>query len=201
MTPTADAPVSLFDHALGRRPSLALQAGLVIGGSLLLWLAAKIQVPFHPVPMTLTTLALFVVAATLGRKLGVAALALYLVQGAMGLPVFAGTPEKGIGLVYMAGPTGGYLLGYLLAAFLIGWLADQGRTRTLWGAGLAMLLGSVVMYAPGLLWLGVLFGFDKPILEWGMTPFLLGDALKIAVAASVVAAATRYARGRRSAEG
>lgn len=200
MTVTA-APVSLFDHALGRRPSLALQAGLVIGGSLLLWLAAKVQVPFHPVPMTLQTLALFLVAATLGRKLGVAAVALYLAQGAMGLPVFAGTPEKGIGLAYMAGPTGGYLLGYLAAAFAIGWLADQGRTRSVLGAALAMLIGTVAIYAPGLLWLGVVFGFDKPILEWGMTPFLLGDALKLAIAAGLVAAATRYAHGRRSAEG
>src|SRR3546814_4017998 len=90
-----------------------------------------------------------------------------LAEGALGLPVFAGTPEKGLGLAYMAGPTGGYLVGYVLAAAACGWLAERGWDRNVLSATVAMLVGNALIYLPGLLWLGVLFGWDKPILEWG----------------------------------
>ena len=110
----------LFDLSPAQRV-----AGILIG-NLLLILSAKIQIPFWPVPMTLHTLAVFFLAATLGPRLGFAAMAAYLTAGALGMPVFSGTPERGIGLAYMAGPTGGYLAGYLLGAGLTGWLA-QGR--------------------------------------------------------------------------
>src|SRR3546814_8781828 len=107
-----------------------------------------------------------------------------LAEGALGLPVFAGTPEKGLGLAYMAGPTGGYLVGYVLAAAACGWLAERGWDRNVLSATVAMLVGNALIYLPGLLWLGVLFGWDKPILEWGLTPFLLGDLLKLALVAA-----------------
>lgn len=156
---------------------------LMVVGSLSIWAAAKIQVPFYPVPMTLSTFAVLAIGMAYGWRLGAATLLLYMAEGAAGLPVFAGTPEKGIGLLYMVGPTGGYLLGYLCAATLCGWLAERGWDRNVWRAGLAMILGSIVLYVPGLLWLGVLFGWDKPLLSWGLYPFVLGDLVKLSLAA------------------
>ena len=159
---------------------------LALVGSAVLWASAKIQVPFYPVPMTLQTLAVLGLGMAYGWRLAFATLLLYLAQGAFGLPVFAGTPEKGIGLAYMMGPTGGYLLGFLLAATLCGWLAERGWGRNVATTALAMLLGNIVIYVPGLLWLGALFGWDKPVLEWGLTPFLLGDATKLVLAALIL---------------
>jgi len=156
---------------------------LVVFGTVVLWASAKIQVPFYPVPMTLQTLAVLALGMAYGWRLAAATLLLYLAQGAAGLPVFAGTPEKGIGLAYMAGPTGGYLLGFLMAAALCGWLAERGWDRNVLTAALAMLLGNIVIYLPGLFWLGSMVGWDKPVLGWGLTPFLLGDLTKLALAA------------------
>lgn len=110
--------------------SLAAKILLVVAGSIALWISAKIKVPFYPVPMTLQTLALFGIAAAYGLRLGVATVALYLVEGAAGLPVFAGTPEKGIGLAYMVGPTGGYLASYLIAAAIVGYAVQRGLGAT-----------------------------------------------------------------------
>lgn len=159
---------------------------LALIGSAVLWASAKIQVPFYPVPMTLQTLAVLGLGMAYGWRLAFATLLLYLAQGAFGLPVFAGTPEKGIGLAYMMGPTGGYLLGFLLAATLCGWLAERGWDRNVATTALAMLLGNIVIYVPGLLWLGALVGWDKPVLEWGLTPFLAGDATKLVLAALIL---------------
>jgi biotin transport system substrate-specific component len=159
---------------------------LALIGSAVLWASAKIHVPFYPVPMTLQTLAVLGLGMAYGWRLAFATLLLYLAQGAFGLPVFAGTPEKGIGLAYMMGPTGGYLLGFLLAATLCGWLAERGWDRNVATTALAMLLGNIVIYVPGLLWLGALVGWDKPVLEWGLTPFLLGDATKLVLAALIL---------------
>jgi len=162
-----------------------LRAGLLaFVGSLLLWACAKISIPIGPVPIAMTTFAVLAIGMAYGWRLASATLLLYLAEGAMGLPVFAGTPEKGIGLAYMAGPTGGYLLGYLLAAATCGWLAERGWDRNVLSAVVALLIGNAIIYLPGLLWLGVLFGWDKPILEWGLTPFLLGDLLKLALVAA-----------------
>ncbi len=169
---------------------------LLVLGSLLLTATAKFQVPFYPVPMTLTTLAVLLIGATYGWQLGAATVAFYLAQGAMGLPVFAGTPEKGIGLAYMLGPTGGYLLGFLLAAALTGWLAERGWDRRLPTTLALLLLGTAAIYLPGLLWLGTLFGWDQPILAWGLYPFLLGDTLKIALAAATLPLVWRAVRRR-----
>jgi biotin transport system substrate-specific component len=159
---------------------------LAVAGSLLIWLSAKIQVPFFPVPMTMGTLAVLAIGMAYGWRLGAATVLLYLAEGAMGLPVFAGTPEKGIGFAYMMGGTGGYLVGYILAAASVGWLAERGWDKNVLRTALAMLVGNVLIYLPGLLWLGTLFGWDKPILEWGLFPFVLGDLTKLALAAALM---------------
>ena len=172
----------------------AANAALVVAGSLVLWASAKIQVPFYPVPMTLQTLAIMVIAATFGMRLGVATVLLYMAEGAFGLPVFAGTPEKGIGLAYMVGPTGGYLLGYVFAVALVGWLAERGFDRDIFRLFGVMFVGDAILFALGILWLGTLLGWDKPILAWGLYPFVLGDLTKIALAASIVVAGRRAMR-------
>ncbi len=166
-------------------------AALVVAGSLVLWASAKIQVPFYPVPMTLQTLAIMVIAASFGMRLGIATLLLYLAEGAFGLPVFAGTPEKGIGLAYMIGPTGGYLVGFVLAVGLVGWLAERGFDGNVFKLFGVMLAGDVVIFALGIFWLGTVLGWDKPVLDWGLYPFILGDVTKIALAASAVVAGRR----------
>ena len=164
--------------------SLLQKAAVVFAGSLLLWASAKVQLPFYPVPLTMQTFAVLAIGTALGWRLGLATVLLYLAEGAAGLPVFAGTPEKGIGLAYMMGPTGGYLLGYLPAAAICGWLAERGWDRSVALTALAMLAGTVAIYLPGLLWLGALVGWDKPVLAWGLTPFLLGDLLKLSLASA-----------------
>lgn len=165
---------------------------LAIGGTALLTIAAKIQVPFYPVPMTMQTFVVLALGMAYGWRLGGATLILYLAEGAVGLPVFAGTPEKGIGLAYMLGGTGGYLIGFVLAAAVCGWLAERGWDRNVAKTALAMFAGNIIIYVPGLLWLGGLFGWDKPILEWGLTPFILGDLTKLALAAAVLPLAWRW---------
>lgn len=164
---------------------------IALAGAALITLGAKVQIPFWPVPMTLHTLAVFTLAAALGPRAGIAAMATYLAAGAAGLPVFSGTPERGIGLAYMVGPTGGYLLGYLLAVGVIGWLA-QGRGMA--GQALAMLAGLAVVYAVGLPWLA---GFvpASGLLAAGFAPFILGDLVKIALACGLMTALRRL-KGR-----
>ena len=169
-------------------------AALVVAGSLVLWASAKIQVPFYPVPMTLQTLAIMAIAASFGMRLGIAAVLLYLAEGAFGLPVFAGTPEKGIGLAYMIGPTGGYLAGFVIAVGLVGWLAERGFDRNIFKLFGAMFVGDAIIFLLGIVWLGTLLGWDKPVLEWGLYPFILGDLTKIALAASAVVAGPRVMR-------
>jgi biotin transport system substrate-specific component len=159
---------------------------LLVAGTLLLTLSAKIKVPFYPVPMTFQTLVVLALGMAYGWRLAASTLALYLVAGALGAPVFAGTPEKGIGLAYMMGPTGGYLLGFIMAATLCGWLAERGWDRRVSSTIAALLLGNAVIYLPGLLWLGTLLGWDKPVLEWGLYPFILGDLLKLGLAAAAL---------------
>lgn len=166
--------------------STALKVATVVAGSLLLWASAKVSVPFLPVPMTMQVFAVLLLGLGLGAPLAVASVALYLAQGAMGLPVFQGTPEKGIGLLYMAGPTGGFLAGFLAAAFVTGLAADRGFVRGPVGATLAGLLGVAMIYGLGLFWLGTLLGWDKPILAWGFWPFILGDLLKVVLAGLLI---------------
>jgi biotin transport system substrate-specific component len=170
-----------------------LKLAMVAGGSLLLWLSAKVQVPFWPVPMTLQTMAIMFIAAALGPVLGTATVLLYLLQGALGLPVFAGTPQKGIGLAYMAGPTGGYLLGFVLAAFVIGWLARRWAGRNPVRLFITFMLGLVALYVPGLLWLAQFTGWEN-VLAFGLWPFAPGELLKAAIVALALPAAWRLKR-------
>lgn len=169
---------------LGQMNGLLRGALLALAGSMFLWACAKIQVPFYPVPVTMGTFGVLAIGMAFGWRLGAATVLLYLAEGAMGLPVFAGTPEKGIGLAYMMGPTGGYLVGYVLAAAACGGLAERGWDRNAIKAVIAMLIANALIYLPGLFWLGALFGWDKPILEWGLIPFVPGDLLKLALVAA-----------------
>ncbi|MYB34178.1 MAG: biotin transporter BioY [Gammaproteobacteria bacterium] len=162
---------------------------LIVLGTVLLTVSAKIQIPFYPVPVTMQTFVVLAFSMACGWKLGGLTVISYFMLGAMGLPVFAGTPEKGIGLAYMLGPTGGYLLGFVLAAGCIGYLAERGWDRKWYTTLSAMLIGNIVIYVPGLIWLGSLLGWDKPILAWGLTPFLLGDLAKIVLAMIALPAA------------
>lgn len=172
-------------------------AVLAIAGSIALWISAKIQVPFYPVPMTMQTLVVLVIGMAFGWRLGAATLLLYLAEGAAGLPVFAGTPERGLGLVYMVGPTGGYLVGFLAAAAAVGWLAERGWDRSPLRTLAAMLIGMAIIYVFGLAWLGSVIGWDKPVLEFGVTPFLPAEVFKVVLAVILLPLTWRLARRLR----
>ncbi|TVQ58347.1 MAG: biotin transporter BioY [Rhodobacteraceae bacterium] len=159
------------------------RAALVALGVAAMAVAAKIRVPFWPVPITMQTFVVLSIGAAYGARLGVATILAYLAVGALGFDVFTGSSAEANGLAYMAGSTGGYLVGFALAAGFLGWAARRGWDRSHGRMALAMLIGSALIYAPGVAWLGVLFGWDQPILAWGLYPFLLGDALKLALAA------------------
>ena len=161
----------------------------VVAGVILLTLSAKLQVPFWPVPMTMQTFVVLMIGATLGARLGGATLLAYLAAGAVGLPVFA----SGAGLAYMVGPTGGYLVGFLAAALIVGTLVDRGYGRTIVGAALTMLAGVAAIYILGAGWLATLIGAEKAI-AGGVMPFLLADALKIAIATAALFAAEKGAK-------
>lgn len=176
-----------------RSETLGRSLGLALLGAVVITIGAKVQIPFWPVPMTLHTLAVFSFAVTFGARAGAAAMVCYLGLGAMGLPVFSGTPERGIGLAYMAGPTGGYLAGYLLAAPLAGALA---RGRGLIGRFFAMTAGLAIVYALGLAWLANFVPGSK-LLAAGFTPFILGDVVKLMLASGLVTAIA-HLLGRRT---
>ncbi len=170
---------------------------LAVLGTALLTISAKIQIPFWPVPMTMQTFAVLVIAMVYGPVLGTATVALYLIEGAFGLPVFAGTPAKGIGLAYMAGPTGGYLAGFLAAAALLGWLNTRGWDRRFLTALAAMVLGTAVIFVLGFTWLSTLIGTEKAF-QFGVLPFLPGAVLKIGLAAAVLPIAWRLIGNRKN---
>lgn len=178
------AETVLPDRRLAR---LLGEAGLVVAGSLVIALSAKAKVPLGVVDMSLQTLAILVIAGLYGFRLGTATILAYLAEGVAGFPVFQGTPEKGIGLAYMVGPTGGYLLGFVAMTMIAGWAADRGWGRRPFRMALAMFLGEVVMLLLGAAWLAWLFGVDKAI-AWGVGPFVLTDMVKVALAAALVAA-------------
>jgi biotin transport system substrate-specific component len=171
-------------HAASR---IARFAALSIGGALALAISAKAQVPFSPVPMTLQTLVVLIIGAAYGLRLAAATVALYLVEGLLGLQVFAGVSA---GPFYMAGPTGGYLFGFLVAAALVGWLAERGWDRSLGRLLAVMILGHVAIFACGYAWLAELVGPEK---AWvgGVLPFLAATLVKTLLAWALVAAAWR----------
>ncbi|RVD20667.1 biotin transporter BioY [Mesorhizobium sp. M4B.F.Ca.ET.017.02.2.1] len=166
---------------------LATQLFLAIVGTLLLTLSAKTKVVLGPVDISLQTLAVLLIASAFGLRLGVATLLLYMAEGAMGFPVFQGTPEKGIGVAYMLGSTGGYLAGFVLMAAIVGWAADRGWDRHPVKLFNAMLVGEVVMMAMGFAWLAMLIGAEKSW-QFGVVPFIVGDLIKVALAAALVPA-------------
>ena len=165
---------------------LLKKAVLVMAGIALLAIAAKIKVPMFPVPMTMGTFAVLTMGAAYGARLGLVTILGYMLIGALGFDIFAGSSAENFGLTYMMGGTGGYLVGYVLAVLALGTLARAGWDRSAPKMAGAMLLGNVLIYVPGLIWLGMLYGWDKPILQWGLTPFLLGDVLKLAMAAIIL---------------
>ncbi len=166
---------------------------LAVVGSLFVALCAQITVPLWPVPVTGQTFAVLSVGLVCGWRIGGAALLLYLIEGALGLPFFAGGKS---GWAVVVGASGGYIWGFILAAALVGWLAERGWDRNVWRTAVALFCGNVVLYVPGLLWLGQVVGWDKPVLEWGLTPFLFGDFLKLALAAALIPAVWAVLRRR-----
>lgn len=172
---------------------LATQVALAVGGTLLLALSAKTKVVLGPVDMSLQTLAVMLIAAAFGMRLGVATVLLYLAEGAAGLPVFQGTPEKGIGLAYMLGSTGGYLAGFVAMAAIVGWAADRGWDRSAARFLAAALAAEAVMMAMGFGWLAVLIGTEKAW-QFGVVPFLVPDLIKVGLAAALAPAAWSLVR-------
>ena len=148
-------------------------------GSIILAVSSKIKIPFYPVPMTMQTLVVLMIGIGFGWRLGVATVSLYLFEGIIGLPVFSGTPEKGIGLVYFTGPTMGYLFGFLVAAFFSGkFIYDNNVVNNF----LKLFFATSFIYIIGMVWLGSLIGWDKPIFQLGAQPFLLAELSKILIA-------------------
>ena len=194
MRANAETLPTLADTLWSGGNALVRNAVLAIAGSIALWISAKIQVPFYPVPMTMQTFVVLVIGMAYGWPLAGATLLLYLAEGATGLPVFAGTPERGIGLAYMIGPTGGYLVGFLAAAVSVGWLAERGWDRSPVRTLAAMLIGMAIIYAFGLAWLGSVIGWDKPVLAFGLIPFLPAESFKVVLAIVVLPLAWRLAR-------
>ena len=147
-------------------------------GTLLLTISAKIKIPFYPVPMTMQTFVVLFLGITLGPKVGLLTISLYLFEGIFGLPVFAGTPEKGIGFIYFTGPTMGYLIGFLFAAYFSG---SFKYNKSLINTFLKLIFSVSFIYLFGLLWLVFLIGWDKPVFQLGLQPFLLAELFKILI--------------------
>lgn len=177
--------------------SWLLDVVLVVLFSAFVALTAQVEIPLWPVPLTLQTLGVLFTGAVLGSRRGALALLLYLTEGALGLPVFAGG-ASGVG--YMLGPTGGYLVGFVVAAGVVGWLAQRGWDRRLVWAAVAMVIGNVIIYACGVAWLAVFLGDLWGALVKGMLLFVVGDLIKIAVAALTLPGGWKLARRRDSLE-
>ena len=153
---------------------------LVFIGTILLTISAKIKIPFYPVPMTMQTFVVLFLGISFGYKIGLATVGLYLLEGIIGFPVFSNSPEKGIGLIYFTGPTMGYLIGFLAATFISGYMSYKTSFIVIF----AKLIVSVsIIYILGIVWLGILIGWDKPLFEIGVFPFLLAELFKISILA------------------
>jgi len=151
---------------------------IIFLGSIFLAISAKIKIPFYPVPMTMQTFVVLFIGISFGYKVGLATVSLYLLEGIVGLPVFSNSPEKGVGLVYFTGPTMGYLLGFLSASFLASFVKLDDNYFIIF---IKLILSVSTIYILGILWLGTLIGWDKPIIELGVMPFLLAEVFKIAL--------------------
>ena len=154
----------------------------VILGSIALTISAKIKIPFYPVPMTMQTFVVLFLGVSLGYKIGLASVGLYLLEGIAGLPVFSNSPEKGIGIVYFTGPTMGYLIGFLTACYLASGINTK---DSLINILIKLVIATSTIYILGLIWLGTLIGWDKPIFTLGAKPFLLAELFKIIILALI----------------
>ena len=149
---------------------------IALVGSFLLAISAKIKIPFYPVPMTMQTFVILFLGITLGSKIGLFTVSVYLLEGIYGIPVFAGTPEKGVGLIYFTGPTMGYLLGFLLTVYFTGLFKyEKGLINTF----IKLVFSVSFIYFLGIMWLGILIGWEKPLFKLGVQPFLLAELFKI----------------------
>ena len=154
-------------------------AFIALIGSITLAISSKVKIPFYPVPMTMQTLVVIIIGIAFGWKLGLATISLYLFEGIIGLPVFSGTPEKGIGFTYFTGPTMGYLIGFLVAVYFAGkFNYDKNLIKNF----LKITFATSFIYFLGMAWLGSLIGWDKPIFKLGAEPFLLAELFKILIA-------------------
>ncbi len=170
-------------------PILRWAASMLLGSAFLA-VCAQINVPLYPVPMTMQTFGVLLIGMAFGKRLGAATVALYLFEGALGLPVYA---QHAGGLPVLFGATGGYLFGFVIAAWLVGALAERGWDRSVLTTALAMLLGNIVLYVPGLIWLAGFIGGEQAI-AGGLVPFVFGDLLKLALAAVLLPSAWRLLR-------
>ena len=151
---------------------------IIFLGSILLTISSKIKIPFYPVQITMQTFVVLFLGMSFGYKIGLATVSLYLVEGIIGLPVFSNSPEKGVGLVYFTGPTMGYLIGFLFATFLAGYFNFK---ENILNNFIKLLISVSTIYVLGIFWLGSLIGWDKPIIQLGVTPFLLAEMFKIVI--------------------
>jgi biotin transport system substrate-specific component len=182
MQVTAGTAPTLIDSVWPRESGGIVRLVLLaVVGSALMAISAKTSIPLEPVPLTMQTFAVLVIAMAYGARLAGATLLLYLAEGAVGLPVF----ESGAGIAYMAGPTGGYLFGFLVAAVLVGWLAERSWDRNVVLTFAANLAGTAIIFAFGVAWLSTLIGFEKAV-EAGFKPFVMVAFIKIALAAAVL---------------
>jgi biotin transport system substrate-specific component len=154
----------------------------VLLGSLALTISAKIKIPFYPVPMTMQTFVVLFLGVSLGFKIGLASVGLYLLEGIIGLPVFSNSPEKGVGLIYFTGPTMGYLIGFLTASYLASKINSNDNVLLVL---MKLTIATSTIYILGLLWLGTLIGWDKPIFALGAKPFLLAEIFKVVLLALI----------------
>ena len=151
---------------------------VIILGSIALTISAKLKIPFYLVPMTMQTFVVLFLGMAFGYKIGIVTVGLYLIEGIAGFPVFSNSPEKGIGLVYFTGPTMGYLIGFSVACFLAAFINNKDNFLIIF---LKLIISVSTIYFLGILWLGILIGWDKPIIQLGITPFLLAEIFKIAI--------------------
>ena len=158
-------------------------------GTILLAISAKIKIPFYPVPMTMQTFVVIALGISFGYKIGVATVSLYLIEGILGLPVFSNSPEKGVGLIYFTGPTMGYLIGFLVAVYLAGIFK---YTDNFFKNLIKLIFSVSFIYLLGMIWLGSLIGWDKPIFKLGAQPFLLAELFKVVLLALIIPALFKF---------
>tara|TARA_B100000900_G_C20501940_1_gene684146 strand:- start:642 stop:1193 length:552 start_codon:yes stop_codon:yes gene_type:complete len=149
---------------------------IIFIGSIILTISAKVKIPFYPVPMTMQTFVVLFLGLSFGYKIGLATISLYLIEGIVGLPVFSNSPERGVGLVYFTGPTMGYLIGFITACFFASFVKKEDNYFLVF---VKLVLSVSTIYLLGVIWLGTVIGWEKPIIELGVKPFLLAESFKI----------------------